>query len=271
MSLVLALLLAIATDGASTPEDGYRLLQKAVEKRDAAALAAIIHPDERAWMRRDVARDGIEAVVARIPKGPLTVTYEAPNVYAAKVPSGDAVVFTREHGRWYAGGLFNEKPEPNGPPVTAAKAYEVLRAQARQARPGARLYSLYIPNHIGLNADGTSPHWVAEFLSDTPGEMLTCFYDKGEISGPARFPAPAGREGIPNADGVRYDSKALYEETLRRAKGIVDPIDHINASLTRSARDGQALWMVNVYDADKRIGTTVIFDAQTLKFSHQTR
>src|SRR5439155_24234125 len=79
-ALAFALLLPAADDGAASPPAAYRALQKAVEKRDVAALAAIIYPDERAWMRRDVARDGIEAVAARIRRGPLTVPYEPPNV-----------------------------------------------------------------------------------------------------------------------------------------------------------------------------------------------
>src|SRR5262249_36765469 len=270
MHLLVALLMAIATDGAPNAAEGYRMLQKAVEKRDVAALAAILHPDERAWMRRDAAGDGAEAVFARIPTGPTIVTYETKDVVAYSVPSGAAVVFVREGSRWYYGGHFHEKPEPNGPPVTAAKAYELLRARVREASPNARLYSLYTTNRGSLDADGASLHWVAEFLTGKPGELLTCFFDKSEISGPVLGSVPEGREGIADPDTVSYDSKKLYEEAIRRAAGAVDRITKIEASLHRSALNGKALWMLNVYGADDRIRTTIVFDAHTMKFSHQT-
>ena len=265
VALAFALLLA-APDGAPTPAEGYRLLQKAVEAKDAAALAAIIHPDERAWMRRDVARDGIDAVVARIPRGPLTVTYETSTVYAAKVPSGDAVVFTRVGTRWYAGGLFDEKPLPNGPPITAAKAYELLRGKLHGE---ARLASFDTTNRFGIDKDGASLGWVAEFVTDT-GERVTCSYEKGEITGPSRWGA-SNRPGLSDPDTIGFDLRPLREETLRRAKGVVDPIDRITASLVRSAGNGNALWMLDVYGADQRIGLVVVFDAHTMKFSHQTK
>lgn len=271
LAVILALSFAAyaATDGAPTPADGYRLLQKAVEAKDVAALSAIIHPDERAWMRRDVARDGIEAVVARIPRGPLTVTYETSSVYAAKVPSGEAVVFTRVGTRWYAGGLFNEKPEPNGPPITAAKAYELLRAKTRERYPEARLALFDTTTRFGIDADGASLGWVAEFVAGG-GERVTCIYEKGEITGPSHLGGGNG-PALTEPDAIGFDLRPLREETIRRAKGIVDPVDRITASLVRSARNGEALWMLDVYGADQRIGLVVVFDAHTMKFSHQTK
>ena len=271
MNLVLALFLAIATGGAPSPAEGVRLLQKALETKDVAALEAILDPDERAWMRRDVARDGVDAVMARLPRGPLAEGYKAAHVVVYSDATGRVVTFTREGSRWYFGGTFHEKQEPNGPPVDAAKAYELLRARAREWRPDARLDSLYIPNGKSLDADGASPSWVADFLSDS-GEKVTCFYDKGEISGPVgNGSARPGRDGIDDPDGVRYDTKMLRAETIKRAAGIVDPITSIAASLIRSARTGKAIWMVNVFGDDDRIGLTVVFDAHTLAFSHQTR
>jgi hypothetical protein len=267
-ALAFALLLA-APDGAPTPAEGYRLLQKAVEAKDAAALSAIIHPDERAWMRRDVARDGIDAVVARIPRGPLTVTYETSTVYAAKVPSGDAVVFTRVGTRWYAGGLFDEKPVPNGPPITATKAHELLGAKVHARHPDARLYQFDTTTRFGIDPDGASLGWVANFVTDA-GEEILCSYEKGEITGPSRWGAHKG-PGLADPDAIGFDLRPLRDETTRRAKGIVDPIDRITASLVRSARDGRALWMLDVYGADQRIGLVVVFDAHTMKFSHQTQ
>lgn len=214
LTLLVALLASAGTDGAGAPAEAYRLLQKAVEARDAAGLAAIIHPDERAWMRRDVGRDGIEAVVARIPRGPITITYESADAVAAKVPSGEAVVFTRAGARWYVGGLFKEKAPANGQPIPAPKAYELLRAKVRALRPEARLAQFDTASQ-GIDGDGASLQWVAQFFTGTPGEALTCLYEKGEITGPIRLGVPEGRKALSDAEVLSYDIRPLREETIR--------------------------------------------------------
>ena len=154
--------------------------------------------------------------------------------------------------------------------ITAERAYQVLRDEARDLRPGARLYSLSTGMH-GLSPAGTSSGWVAEFLTDTPGEMVNVIYESGELEGPFLSDAPPDRPGVPEPDAVGYDVKKLYEETVKYATGIVDPVTRVTASLYRSAGSGKALWLLDAYGDDERIGQTVVFEATTMKFSHKTK
>ena len=154
--------------------------------------------------------------------------------------------------------------------ITAERAYQVMRDEARDVRPSAKLYSLSTGMH-GLSAEGASSGWVAEFITDTPGEMVRVVYRSGELDVPFLASAPPDRPGVPEPDAVGYDVKKLYEEAVKYADGVVDPITRVTASLYRSAGSGKALWLLNVYNEDDRIGQTVVFEAKTMKFSHKTK
>jgi hypothetical protein len=159
---------------------------------------------------------------------------------------------------------------PDDVAISGVDAHEFLRAEALKVRPDVHLYSLDTGMHA-LSAEGTSSGWHAEFLTDVPGEMLRIGYDDGEIVGPFLADAPPDRPGVPDESSLGYDIKKLTEETLGHAKGVVDPITRVTASLYRSVGSGKALWLFNVYGDDDRIGTTVVFEAKTMKFSHKTK
>jgi hypothetical protein len=159
---------------------------------------------------------------------------------------------------------------PDQYPITAERAYQVLRDEARDVRPSAKLYSLSTGMY-GLSAEGKSSGWVAEFITETPGEMVTVFYDSGKVEGPLFGDAPPDRPGVPEPDAVGYDLKKPVEETLKYADGIVPTITRVTASLYRSAGSGKALWMLDVFDDDERIGQTVVYEAKGMKFSHKTK
>ena len=161
--------------------------------------------------------------------------------------------------------------QPDKDAISGGEAYELLLAKAKSLRPGARLYTLDT-GMSALSPEGRSSGWAAEFLTEKPGEMLMIGYANGEVDEqPFVTDAPPGRDGVPEPDAIGYDTKKLYDETLKRARGKVDPISRITASLYRSAGSGKALWLLDVYGDDDRIGTTVVFEAKTMEFSHQTK
>lgn len=153
--------------------------------------------------------------------------------------------------------------------ISGADAHDFLRAEALKLRNDVHLYTLSTGMHA-LTADGKSSGWVADFLTATPGEMVTVLYDDGAIEA-FLGTAPLGRPGVPDEATLGYDIEKLCAQTLGHAKGVVDPITRVTASLYRSAGSGKALWLFNVYNDDDRIGTTVVFDAGTMKFSHKTK
>jgi hypothetical protein len=153
--------------------------------------------------------------------------------------------------------------------ISGTDAHDFLRTEALKVRSEVHLYTLSTGMHA-LSADGESSGWVADFLTGTPGEMVTVIYDEGHIEA-FLGTAPLGRPGVPDEATLGYDLEKLCEQTLGHAKGVVDPITRVTASLYRSAGSGKALWLFNVYNDDDRIGTTVVFDASTMKFSHKTK
>jgi len=159
---------------------------------------------------------------------------------------------------------------PTESAIDGLKAYELLRDEARNMRPNARLHSLSTDLYA-LSAEGKSSGWVGEFLTDTPGELLTLVYDDGEIEPLLRSIDISRSIPVPDEMTVGYDTKKLYEETVGYAKGVVDPIVRVTASLYRSWGTGKALWLLNVYGDDDRIGQTVVFNAKTMAFSHKTK
>jgi hypothetical protein len=212
-----------------------------------AALALVLLLPSAAHAAGDAAK----------PKKPIATIQPEPSVH---VEGGDALTVAPIQGE----GL------PNLYPISAARAYQVLRDEARDARPNARLYSLSTDLYA-LSADGTSSGWIAEFLTDTPGELVTVMYSEGEIEAPYIGSVGPDRPGVPEPDAVGYDTKKLYQETMQYATGVVDPITRVTASLYRSAGSGKALWLLDVYGDDDRIGQTVVFEARTMKFSHKTK
>ena len=298
LAVVLTLLVSCAALAANTPAEAYRALQKAAQAKDADAIAAVLTPAERDALRAEIARDGIDIVARRVPKGALKITSESADIVAAEA-DGRPILFVRDEGKWYVGAVFAKpkkpvatvQPEPSvrvegdsvltvapipgaGLPnqyaITGARAYEVLLAEARDVRPGAKLYSLDTGMH-SLGPEGTSSGWVAEFSTDTPGELLTVLYEDGEVEHRPISSYHPDRPGVPEPDAVGYDTKKLYAETVQHAAGIVEPITRVTASLYRSVGRGTALWLLNVYGYDDRIGQTVVFDAKTMKFSHKTK
>jgi hypothetical protein len=296
--LSLALLLPVAAQAASTPAEAYRALQKAAEARDEKAMAAVLTPDEREALKSDIAKEGIAITARRVPRGPLKIVSEAADLVAAEA-DGRAILFVREESRWYVAAIFAkpkkpvaeiqfepsvraEKGEvvtvgpirgagmPNQHSISAAKAYELLRAEALKVRPEVHLYTLDTGMHA-LSADGGSSGWAAEFLTGTPGEMLTVVYEDGDVEAPYLSNAPAGRPGVPEETLLGYDLKPLYDQTVGYAAGVVEPITRVTAALYRSAGSGKALWMLDVYGDDDRIGQTVVFEARTMKYSHKTK
>ena len=154
--------------------------------------------------------------------------------------------------------------------ITAERAYQVMRDEARDVRPSAKLYSLST-GMFGLSPEGASSGWIAEFITDTPGEMVRVVYRSGEMDVPYLASAPPDRPGVPEPDAVGYDTKKLYEETMKQADGAAEWMTRVTASLYRSAGSGEALGLLNVYNEDDRIGQTVVFHAKTMKFSHKTK
>lgn len=298
--LALAILpsaLLAATDGATTPAEAFRALQKAGETNDAAAMAAVLIDDERIALDA-VVKAGVKDLGRHIPKGTLKITSEMADLVIAMVDD-TKLVFIRQDSRWYASGIFLKAKAPiavvqpsqsvrvegaavltvspihgEGMPtesaIPAAKAYELLRAKARESDPTARLYTLDTGMYA-LSAEGAASGWIAEFITDTPGELLSVRYDDGDVEPVRVASVRPGRGGVPEPDAVGYDTKQLYEETLEHAAGVVDPITRVTASLVRSAYSGKAIWLLNVYNNDDRIGTTVVFDARTMKFRHKTK
>jgi hypothetical protein len=298
VAVVLSLIVSTAALAASTPAEAWRALQKAAEARDAAAMAALLTPEERDALQAEVADDGVAIAARRIPKGALKITSESADLVAGEV-DGRSILFIRDGKNWLVGAIFAraKKPVatleivdsvrvekghvvgvrpirgaglPTGHAISGARAYEVLRDEARDVRPGARLYSLDTGMH-GLSAEGTSSGWVAEFSTETPGELLRILYDDGDVEHLPTSSYHPERPGLPEPDGVGYDVKKLYEETVRYADGVVEPITLVTASLYRSVGSGKALWLLNVYGDDDRVGQTVVFDAKTMKFSHKTK
>ncbi len=190
------------------------------------------------------------------PKKPIAVVKPEPSV---RVEGGAALTVAPIHGEGMPGELA----------ISGADAHDFLRAEALKVRNDVHLYTLSTGMHA-LSAEGTSSGWVADFLTETPGEMVTVVYDEGDIEA-FLGAAPPGRPGVPDEAALGYDLEKLCEQTLGHAKGVVDPITRVTASLYRSAGSGKALWLFNVYNDDDRIGTTVVFDASTMKFSHKTK
>jgi len=190
------------------------------------------------------------------PKKPIAVVKPEASV---RVEGGAALIVAPIHGAGMPGEMA----------ISGADAHEFLRAEALKVRPAVHLYTLSTGMHA-LSADGASSGWVADFLTDTPGEMVTVIYDEGDVE-TFLGTAPLGRPGVPDEAALGYDIKKLCEQTLGYAKGVVDPITRVTASLYRSAGSGKALWLFGVYNDDDRIGTTVVFDASTMKFSHKTK
>lgn len=297
-AVVLALLVSSAALAASTPAEAYRALQKAAEARDAEAMAAVLTPEEREAFRAEVARDGIAVAARRIPKGALKITSESADIVAAEA-DGRQILVVRDGAQWFVAAIF-AKPKkpiarleivnsvraekghvvgvapirgagmPNEHAIDGVRAYELLRTEAENMRPKARMYSLDTALH-GLSPEGTSSGWVAEFTTETPGELLRIAYEDGEIEYLPTSSHHLERPGLPDPDAVGYDTKKLYEETVSYATGVVDPIIRVTASLYRSFGSGKALWLLNVYGDDDRIGQTVVFDATTMKYSHKTK
>lgn len=261
-------------------------------------MAAVLTPDEREALHSQVAQEGIAICARRVPRGALKITSESPDLVAAEA-DGRSILFVRDDSRWYVAAIFAkpkkpvavldtgssvraEKGEvvtvapirgagmPNQHAISAAKAYELLRAEALKVRPEVHLYTLDTGMHA-LSADGASSGWAAEFLTGTPGEMLTVALEDGDVEAPYLSAAPPGRPGVPEETLLGYDLKPLYEETVRYATGIVDPITRVTAALYRSAGSGKALWLLDVYGDDDRIGQTVVFEARTMKYSHKTK
>ena len=81
---------------------------------------------------------------------------------------------------------------PNLYPISAARAYQVLRDEVRDIRPNASLYSLDTGMYA-LSAEGTASGWVAEFLTDTPAELVTVLYSEGKLEGPYLGSVSPGR------------------------------------------------------------------------------
>jgi len=196
------------------------------------------------------------AAVFAKPKKPVTTIQPEPSV---RVEGGEVLTVAPIPGA----GL------PDKDAISGARAYELLRNEALAVRPNVKLYRLDTGMH-GLSAEGKASGWFAEFLTDTPGELLTVSYDEGEMEAPYLSAAPPDRPGVPEPDAVGYDTKKLYEETMQYATGVVDPITRVTASLYRSAGSGKALWLLDVYGDDDRIGQTVVFEAKTMKYSHKT-
>lgn len=190
------------------------------------------------------------------PKKPIATIQPEPSVH---VEQGDVLTIAPIRGE----GM------PDQFAITGKRAYELLRNEALGLRAHVRLYRLDTGMH-GLSPAGAASGWFAEFLTDTPGELLTVSYEEGEMEEPYLSTAP-DRPGVPEPDAVGYDTKKLVEETMHYADGVVDPITRITASLYRSAGDGKALWLLDVYGDDDRIGQTVVFEAKTMKYSHKTR
>ena len=191
------------------------------------------------------------------PKKPIAVVKPEPSV---RVEGGAALTVAPIHGEGMPGELA----------ISGADAHDFLRAEALKVRSDVHLYTLSTGMHA-LSPDGKSSGWVADFLTETPGELLTVVYDEGQVDGPFLAAAPAGRPGVPDEAALGYDLEKLCKETWGHANGVVDPISRVTAALYRSAGSGKALWLFNVYNDDDRIGTTVVFDAGTMKFSHKTK
>jgi len=158
-------------------------------------------------------------------------------------------------------------PDENA--ISASEAYAFLREAVRRTHPTARLHALQT-NLYALSEEGLSSGWSAEFLTDTPSEVVRMVYEDGEFSAPLVGWIRPGRESVPDEEMLMYDTKKLYAEARAQA-AAVDPITRITASLYRSAGSGEPLWLLNVYGGDDRIATTVVFDARTLKVKHKTR
>jgi hypothetical protein len=296
--LLLPSLAFAATQDQATPAAAYRALQKAADARDVDAMAALLSPDERDALRAEVAAFDVVTVARRVPKGALKITSESADIVSGEA-DGRSILFIRADGRWYVAAAF-AKPKkpvaviqvqptvraekadvltvapirgaglPNEHAISASEAYELLRTEARRLRPGARLYALDTGMH-GLSAEGASSGWSADFLTGTAGELLNLGYRDGEFGEPSLSAIAGNRQGVPEEETLSYDTRKLYEETLKHAAGVVNPITLVTASLYRSAGSGKPLWLVNVYNDDDRIGTTVVFDARGLVFSHKTK
>lgn len=297
-TVVLALFVCSAALAAASPAETWRALQKAADARDADAIAALLAPDEREAFRAEVARDGIAIAARRIPRGALKITSESADIVSAEA-GARPILFVRDGERWLIGAIFTKPKEPvaaleivesvnaekghvvgvmpiagAGLPtanaISAARAYELLLAEARDVRPGAKLYSLDTGMHA-LSPEGTSSGWDASFSTETPGELLRIRYDDGDVEHLPTSSYSPSRPGLPEPDAVGYDTQKLYAAAVQYATGIVDPITRVTASLYRSFGSGKALWLLDVYGDDNRIGQTVVFDAKTMKFSHKTK
>lgn len=287
----LLLLLLLSTKDAATPLDAYRALQIAAKAKDIDAMSMLLTPEEREELA------GLDAAAAaqRVPAGALTIKSESDETAAGEA-DGRPLVFFRLGQRWLIAGVFAKAPVamletltpvradkaeivtvapirgaglPDANAITAAKAYELLRAAALHARSEVHLYTLDTGMH-GLSATGASSGWVAEFLTGTEGEMLTVTYENGAVEPPVESFAPPNRPALPDEAHLGFDLEPLYEQTVGYARGIVDPITLVTASLYRSARTGGALWLLDVYGGDDSIGQTVVFDGHTMKYSHKT-
>jgi hypothetical protein len=260
-------------------------------------MAKLLTPEERDAFLAEVKRDGIAIVARRVPKGALKITGKSDDIVAAEANnrpilscgmarsgssrrsspsrSNPSQSWKPSLGPRGKGRSHRRRADPRCRP--AERACNQRRARLRNAsrrgadvRPSATLYSLDTGMH-GLSAEGTSSGWVAAFSTDTPTELLRVMYDDGDIEHLPTGSYHSERPGVPEPDALGYDTKKLYEETVQHAAGVVEPITLVSASLYRSAGSGKALWLLNVYGDDDRIGQTVVFDAKTMKFSHKTK
>jgi hypothetical protein len=228
----------------------------------------------------------LDDYVKMVARGPLTITRETKDAIFAEADDRP-IHFIRDGERWYAAAVWFDKkkfkfeslidekgvvtttltpadaPSPSGP-LTAAEAYQALRAEARKKYPNARLRELQTGSYP-LSADGKSELWSAQFLTGTPGEMVTVVCLGSQIIPPSTGPIHPSAVSLANEETLSYDAKRLHALAAEAAPEEMKRSTKVSAALHYSAARKEPEWIAALFGPNDTFLANVMVDPVTMK------
>jgi hypothetical protein len=252
-------------EGHSEAEQTILLIGWGISKSslsDAQAIARLITA-ELPRLDAKAVKGALDSFVEQVPTAPLQVNKQTED--AAWAVAGDHPLgFVRSGGRWYAGGVWFTKKK--GGPINALSAYAQLRLVAEAARPGARLRELQTAIYP-ISATGESEGWFAQFLTDTPGELLTVSYLNGQVTPAMIGTIDPSAKSLPDMDKVSFDLQRIAEAGRKAAPSALK----MTAALIRASNSGKAEWIVHGTGDDGKVAWSVFVDPVTLAVTHVSK
>lgn len=253
----------------------------------ANAVRAVDHPSVKQLL---------DAYVAQVPTEALRIDRQTDTgVWAV---SGDRPIgFTKLDGRWFASGVWFEKKKitlsakkspsagvsPNviiggrpaalaapevapagieGKPATALEAYTLFRGVLAVTHPGARLRELQTGVY-GLSPQGGSAAWFGQFVTSTPGEVVTLAYLGGEVLAPSVSSIPAAA-ALPAEEKITFDTARLAQNVRDAAAAAsLTSGAKMTAALVQNAATAEPQWIFHNFGEDDRISWSVFLDAKS--------